>query len=47
MQTLKKLRVEVAFPEDGVNERRHASDYSQNVTLCRKYGELSVGLMMV
>jgi hypothetical protein len=34
----------VAFPEDGVDERRNVSEYSNNVTLCMKYGEISVGL---
>ena len=37
----------MAFLEDGADERRNASDYSNNVTLCMKYGELIVGLMKV
>jgi hypothetical protein len=38
MYTLKKLRVEVALPEEGADERRNASEYSNNVTLCVKDG---------
>ena len=30
----------MAFPEDSADERRNVSEYSNNVTLCMKHGEL-------